>query len=157
MNKFFVQALILIFAMAACSNKESLPVEPVAEKRPVELELHDNIRIDNYFWLRDRENPEVIAYLEAENAYTARTLRPFKGLKNILFEEMKSRMQPDEESAPYRRGDYFYYIRYEEGSEYPIYARKKGSLDATEQVMLDVNKLAGDADYFAVSGFSQSG
>lgn len=156
MNKFFVQALILIFAMAACSNKESLPVEPVAEKRPVELELHDNIRVDNYFWLRDRENPEVIAYLDAENAHTARTLKPFEGLKNIVFEEIKARLQPDEESPPYRYGDYFYYVRYEEGSEYPIYARRKGSLEATEQVILDVNQLAGDADYYSVRGFSVS-
>jgi len=156
MNKSIVQLLILVFAMTACSNKEPALVEPAAEKRPVELKLHDNTRIDNYFWLRDRENPEVIAYLDAENAYTERTLEPFKGLQNIVLEEIKARLQPNEESAPYRYGDYFYYVRYEKGSEYPIYARRKGSLDAPEQIILDVNQLAGDADYYSVRGFSVS-
>ena len=156
MNKTLVQLLILVFAMTACSNKEPSLVEPMAEKRPVELELHDTTRVDDYFWLRDRENPEVIAYLDAENAHTERTLEPFKGLQNIVFEEIKARLQPDEESPPYKYGDYFYYVRYEEGSEYPIYARRKGTLGAPEQVILDVNQLAGDADYYSVRGFSVS-
>lgn len=120
------------------------------------LEIHGDSRVDNYFWLRERENPEVVAHLEAENAYTKQALRPYMGLRDALVDEMKSRMKQDEESAPYKRGDYFYYVRYVEGSEYPIYARKKGSLDAPEQVILDVNALAGDADYFSVSGFSVS-
>jgi oligopeptidase B len=155
-NKILIQLLALVFAMTACSDKEPSLIEPAAEMRPVELELHDNARVDNYFWLRDREDPEVIAYLDAENAHTERTLEPFKGLQNIVFEEIKARLQPDEESPPYRYGDYFYYARYEEGGEYPIYARKKGSLDAPEQVILDVNQLAGDADYYSVRGFSVS-
>ena len=135
MNKTLFQLLTLVFAMAACSDKEPSLVEQAAEKRPVELKLHDNTRVDNYFWLRDREDPEVIAYLDAENVHTERTLEPFKGLQNVVFEEIKARLQPDEESPPYRYGDYFYYVRYEEGSEYPIYARRKGSLDAPEQVI----------------------
>ena len=120
------------------------------------LEIHGNSRVDNYFWLRERENPEVIAYLEAENAYTEQALRPYEGLQDVLVDEMKARMKQDEESAPYKRGDYFYYVRYVDGGEYPIYARKEGSLDAPEQVILDVNALAGNADYFSVSGFSVS-
>jgi oligopeptidase B len=147
-------SFLLIFTLAACSNDK--PTEPSAEKRPVELELHGDVRVDDYYWLRERENPEVIAYLEAENAHMEKVLEPFMDLQKVLYNEMKSRIRQDDESAPYRRGDYFYYYRYVEGQEYPIYARKKGSLDATEEVMLDVNILAGDADYYSVSGFSVS-
>ena len=126
------------------------------EKKPFEMELHGDVRVDNYYWLRERENPEVIAYLNAENAYTEKMMEPMKGMQTILFDEIRSRMKEDEESAPYKRGDYYYYYRYVEGSEYPIYARKKGSLDADEQILLDVNQLAGDAEYFQVSGFKVS-
>ena len=116
------------------------------EKKPFEMELHGDVRVDDYYWLRERENPEVIAYLNAENAYTEKMMVPIKGIQTILFDEIRSRMKEDEESAPYKRGDYYYYYRYVEGSEYPIYARKKGSLDADEQILLDVNQLAGDAN-----------
>ena len=152
------QLLILVITLTACSseNTSSPASAPSAPKRPVTLETHGDSRVDDYFWLRERENPEVIAYLEAENAYTDQVLAPYKGLQGVLTDEMKARIQPDEESAPYKRGDYFYYVRYVEGSEYPIYARKKESLDAPAQVMLDVNALAGDADYFSVRGFSVS-
>ncbi|MGB5624811.1 MAG: S9 family peptidase [Woeseiaceae bacterium] len=154
--KNLLQLLILLVTLVACSGKEPSSPTPAPEKRPVTLELHGDSRVDNYFWLRERENPEVIAYLEAENAYAEQALSPYKGLQDGLIDEMKARMKQDEESAPYRRGDYYYYVRYVEGSEYPIYARKKGSLDAPEQVILDVNALAGDADYFSVRGFSVS-
>ena len=154
--KNLVQFLILAFAMVACTSEETETPAPAAEKRPVTLELHGDSRVDNYYWLRERENPEVISYLEAENAHTEEALSPFEGLQSVLFDEIKSRIKQDDESAPYRIGEYFYYIRYEEGSEYPIYARKKESLDAPEQIMLDVNKLAGDADYFSVRGFAVS-
>ena len=126
------------------------------ERKPARLELHGDVRIDNYYWLKERDNPDVIAYLDAENAYTEKMMAPMQGMQEILFDEIKSRIKEDEESAPYRRGDYFYYYRYVEGSEYPIYARKKGSLDADEEIMLDVNQLAGDADYFSVRGFKVS-
>jgi oligopeptidase B len=126
------------------------------EKKPVRLELHGDVRIDNYYWLRERNNPEVIAYLDAENAYTEKMMAPMQGMETILIDEIRSRMQEDDQSAPYKRGDYYYYYRYVKGSEYPIYARKKGSLDADEQVLLDVNQLAGDAGYFQVTGFKVS-
>jgi len=147
---------LLAFLLMACSSEEPASPSPSVEKRPVTLELHGDTRVDNYYWLRERENPEVISYLEAENAHTETALAPFSGLQSILFDEMKSRIKQEDQSAPYRRGDYFYYVRYEEGSEYPIYARQKGSLDAAEEIMLDVNELAGDADYFAVRNFSVS-
>ncbi len=151
--------LVLYFLMAttmACSGEETSTTVPTAEMRPVTLELHGDTRVDNYYWLRERENPEVIAHLEAENAHTEKALEPFSGLQGILANEMKSRIKQDDQSAPYRLGDHFYYTRYEEGNEYPIYARKKGSMNAPEQIMLDVNKLAGDASYFAVRNFSVS-
>ena len=156
--KNLTQLLILVTTLTACSSEiASSPASaPAPAKRPVTLEIHDDSRVDDYFWLRERENPEVIAYLEAENAYTDEVLGPYKGLQGVLIDEMKARIQPDEESAPYKRGDYLYYVRYVEGSEYPIYARKRESLDAPEQVLLDVNALAGDADYFSVRGFSVS-
>ncbi|MGI9237268.1 MAG: S9 family peptidase [Woeseiaceae bacterium] len=152
----FVALVLLTVALAACSEKKASTTIASAEKKPVTLEIHEDKRVDDYFWLRDRDNPEVIAYLDAENAHTEEALSPYKGLQSVLFEEMKGRIQQDEETAPYRRGDYFYYVRYVEGSEYPIYARKKGSLEADEQIILDVNELAGDADYFSVRGLDVS-
>jgi len=146
--------LLVVAIMAACTEEHS--AVPTPEKKPVRHELHDDVRVDNYFWLKERENPDVIAYLEAENAYTDKMTTPMRGMQGILFDEMKSRIKEDEVSAPYKRGDYFYYTRYIEGSEYPIYARKKGSLGAAEEIMLDVNQLAGDADYFAVRAFRVS-
>jgi len=156
MAKNILPLLVVAFTLGACSSEDAAPTAPTPEKRPQTLELHGDKRIDNYFWLRERENPEVIAYLEAENAHTENVLSPYKGLQGVLFEEMKSRMKQDDESAPYKRGDYFYSVRYEEDREYPIYVRRKGSLDASVEVMLDVNKLAGDADYFSLRGFSVS-
>ena len=151
-----VHFAFLCLTLFACSQDEPWAPAPAPEKRPVTLELHGDTRVDDYFWLRERENPEVIQYLEAENAHMEEMLAPFKGLQGVLLEEMKARLPQDDESAPYRRGEYFYYYRYVEGGEYPIYARKKGSLDAPEQILLDVNKLAGDADYFSLVSFDVS-
>ena len=151
-----VLLLISTLALAACSNEQEASTAPVAEKRPLTLEQHGDSRVDEYYWLRERENPQVIAYLEAENAYTDAALAEYAGLQRIVADEMKSRIKQEDESVPYRIGEYFYYTRYVEGGEYPIYARKKGSLSAAEQIMLDVNKLAGNASYFSVRGLSVS-
>ena len=152
-NKNPVHLLLLCLALVAACTQDQ-PSAPSPAKRPVTLELHGDTRVDDYFWLRERDNPDVVAYLEAENAYTEKMLEPFKGLQGVLNDEMKARLRQDDESAPYRRGEYFYYYRYVEGSEYPIYARRKGSIDATEEILLDVNKLAGDADYFSLVNFN---
>lgn len=125
------------------------PTPPVAAKKPVELTLHGDTRTDDYFWLRERENPEVIAYLDAENAYFEAETAHLEPLREALFEEIKGRIKQDDASVPYRLGDYFYNHRYEEGKEYPIYARRKGSPDAEEEVILDVNVLAEGHDYYA--------
>jgi oligopeptidase B len=146
--------VIATLACAACSGPVSQ--EPMLEKKPKRLEIHGDVRIDDYYWLRERDNPEVIAYLEAENAYADRVMASWSDLHRRVLDELKSRIKPVEESVPYRDGDYFYYSRYEEGKEYPLYCRRKGSLDAPEQVLLDVNAGAEGHDYYAVRGFTVS-
>jgi oligopeptidase B len=146
----FAAATILV----ACSADN--PEPPMLTKIPERLEIHGDVRIDNYFWLNERDNPDVIDYLEAENAYLESAMSPYEGLQNTLFDEMKSRIKQDEQSVPYRDGDYFYYYRYEEGREYPIYCRKKGSLDADEEVLLDVNIGAEGHEFYSVRGFAVS-
>lgn len=115
---------------------------PTAKVVPHEMTEHDNVRTDNYFWLRERDNPEVIAYLEAENEYTEVVMAHTEELREKLFEEIKGRIKQTDLSVPYRLGDYYYYSRTEEGKEYPIYARKPGSLEADEEILVDVNEVA---------------
>jgi oligopeptidase B len=129
---------------------------PVAEKKTKELTIHGHTRIDPYYWLRERDNPEVIAYLEAENAYREAVMRSTQPLQEKLYKEMVGRIRQDDASVPYRENGYYYYTRYEEGREYPIYCRKKGSLEAPEEVLADVNELAAGHDYFHVGGMSVS-
>ena len=145
---------VALFVLNGCSENEVSA--PMAEKKPKELEMHGDVRVDDYFWLRERENPEVIAYLEAENAFTESVMAETAGLRQRLFEELKSRIKQDDSTAPYKHGDYYYYRRYEKDLDYPIYARRQGSMEADEEILLDVNVLAGDEEFFAVSGFQVS-
>jgi oligopeptidase B len=123
---------------------------PVAEKQPQIFELHGDKRIDNYFWMRDRDNPKVIAYLEGENAYTQAMMQHTEGLQTQLYEEMLSRIKETDLSVPYRKDEYYYYSRTEEGKAYPIYCRKKGNLDAPEEVLLDQNEMSQGHDFFSI-------
>jgi oligopeptidase B len=154
MKKALITLSAVLAFPVACSKDNSGP--PMLEKIPEKLEIHGDVRIDNYFWLKDRGNPDVISYLEAENAYADKVMSPYEGLQETLFNEMKSRIKQDDESVPYRDGDYYYYYRYEEGREYPIYCRRKGSLDADEQILLDVNIGAEGENYYSVRGFAVS-
>ncbi len=129
---------------------------PSAAQQPKELTIHGDTRIDEYYWLNERENPEVISYLEAENKYLDTMMSHTKDLQERLFEELKGRIKEDDQSVPYRDNGYYYLTRYEEGQEYPIYSRKEGSLEAAEEVMLNVNELAKDFDFFNVGGRSVS-
>ena len=122
---------------------------PVARVIPEQLETHGHTRIDNYYWLNQRDNPAVIEYLEEENAYTDALMAHTGGLQEELFEEIKGRIKQSDLSVPVREGDFFYYSRTEDGRDYPIYARKRGSLDATEEVILDVNAHAEGHDYYS--------
>ncbi|HAF30457.1 MAG TPA: oligopeptidase B [Bacteroidales bacterium] len=144
----------IIFTIS-CTNDIQMNI-PDVKKIPRELTIHGQTRVDNYFWLNERENPEVIKYLEDENDYTKSVLKPTEGLQEKLFEEMKSRIKEKDESVPYEKNDYFYYTRYEEGKEYPIYCRKKGSLDSEEEIMLNVNEMADGYEYYHINGLSIS-
>ena len=124
---------------------------PLAPKKPQLLEIHGHQRQDPYYWMNDRENQEVIDYLNAENSYLKEVMKPTEGLQKQLFEEMKGRIKEQDESVPYFKSGYFWYTRYEKGSEYPIFCRKLGSLEAEEVVILDVNILAEGKSYFQVA------
>ena len=138
-------------------NKYAAKVSPpVAEKHPYVSVLHGDERIDNYFWMRDRDNPKVIAYLEAENAYTESMMQHTEALQTTLYDEMLTRIKETDLSVPYRKGDFYYYSRTEEGKAYPIYCRKHGSLDATEEVLLDQNELASGHDFLSLGVFQVS-
>jgi oligopeptidase B len=132
------------------------PRPPVAAKRPTPLEMHGDTRLDDYYWLRDRENPEVIEYLQEENAYLEAMTAHHAELRQTLFEEIVERIPQTDVEVPVRLDDFYYYRRYEEGLEYPIYARRKGSLDAPEEILLDVNELAEGHDYYSVAGVNVS-
>ncbi|GAP93791.1 S9 family peptidase [Leptolyngbya sp. NIES-2104] len=123
---------------------------PIAAQHRYVHQLHDDERIDDYFWLRERDNPEVIAYLEAENAYTEAIMQHTESLQTKLYEEMLSRIQEDDLSVPYRWGEFYYYTRTESGKAYPIHCRKPRSLDAPEEVLLDQNELAQGNEYFSL-------
>jgi oligopeptidase B len=125
---------------------------PVAKIEPTRLEKHGDVRIDDYYWLNERDNPEVLDYLEAENAYTDSVMAGTRDLQETLFQEIKGRIKQNDQSVPYRLDDYYYYSRQEEGKEYPIYCRKKGSLDADEQIMIDVNAIAEGHEFCSVRG-----
>jgi oligopeptidase B len=127
---------------AAVLAQESSTKPPVATRKPHTTEIHGYTLKDDYFWLREKGSTEVTTYLEAENAYTDAVMKPFKTLEETLYKEMLGRIKQTDLSVPYRLGEYFYYSRTEEGKQYPILCRKKGSMDAPEDVMLDVNKLA---------------
>ena len=123
---------------------------PLAPKKPQILEIHGHQRQDSYYWMNDRENLEVIDYLNAENAYLKEVMKPTESLQKQLFEEMKGRIKEQDESVPYFKSGYFWYSRFEKGSEYPVYCRKLGSLEAQEEIILDVNILAEGKSYFQV-------
>jgi oligopeptidase B len=123
---------------------------------PTRLEKHGHIRLDNYYWLRERGNPEVIAYLKEENEHAEKAMAHTNGLEEKLFEEIKARFKQTDISVPYKRDDYFYYTRYEEGREYPIYGRKRGSLDQPEETLLDGNVLAEGHEFFSIGGWAVS-
>lgn len=123
---------------------------PAAKKIPYRLEKHGEVRVDDYYWLRERKNPEVLDYLKAENDYADAVLKPAEKLRDELFAEMKGRIKEDDSSVPFRYGGYYYYKRYEPGSEYPIYARKKGALEAPEEILLNVNEMARGSSFYQV-------
>ncbi|RYG02839.1 MAG: S9 family peptidase, partial [Chitinophagaceae bacterium] len=129
---------------------------PFASKISKELNAHNDIRVDEYYWLNNPEDPDVIRYLEAENAYTEAMLAGTKSFQEKLFTEMKSRIREKDESLPFFENGYWYYNRFEEGFQYAVVARKKQVLTATEEVLLDQNQMASGLQYFKVGGYTVS-
>lgn len=129
---------------------------PIAPKHPHPITQHGQTRIDEYYWMRRRDDPAVLAYLKAENDYLEELMQHTKPLQEQLFLEMKGRIKEDDSSAPQPHGEYFYYTRNEEGKQYPIYCRKHGSLDAAEEILLDQNLLAADLAFCRIGSFSIS-
>ncbi len=123
---------------------------PKANKIPKELTIHGDTRIDNYYWLNDREDKNVINYLNDENEYTSRKLKHTEELQSKLYEEIVGRLDKNEESVPELMDGYYYYQKYQEGGEYPIFCRKRGSLENTEEVLIDQNELAKGQSYSAI-------
>jgi oligopeptidase B len=129
---------------------------PVAKKIPKELVIHNHKRVDNYYWLSQRDNPEVINYLKAENNYTYAVMKDTEELQEKIYGEIIGRIKQTDLSVPYFSNEYFYYVRYEEGKEYPVYCRKKETLENLEEILLDVNEMAKGFEYFEVSGIAVS-
>jgi oligopeptidase B len=128
----------------------------MVKKIPTKIEKHGHVRVDDYHWLREREDPEVIKYLNEENERAAKEMAHTGDFEEKLFEEIKGRFKQTDMSVPYRRDDYFYYTRYEQGKEYAIYARKRGALDQPEEIMLDANILAEGHEFFSIGGSAVS-
>ncbi len=153
---FFV--LNLSFASVSQNGKKmtKLPSAPIAKKIPHELTKHNDTRVDDYYWLNERENDEVISHLHQENAYYEQCTAHTKAFQKNLFEEMKSRIKEDDASVPYKRNGYWYITRFEIGKDYPIYSRKKNSLEAPEEIMFECNEMAEGHDFFNLGGISVS-
>jgi oligopeptidase B len=149
-------ATVLTMSNIAFAEPATAPTPPATAKKPHVTKIHGDTLVDNYFWLRDKSNPDVIAHLEAENAYTAAMTADTKPLQEKLYTEMLGHVKQTDVNVPYRLGGYYYYSRTEEGKQYPIYARKKGSLDAAEEITLDLNELAKGLKFLSLGSYRVS-
>jgi oligopeptidase B len=168
MNKFYFRRMHLallslttlilafVFGLPAADTASSLPAPPVAKKEPKVTEISGQKLVDNYFWLRDKKNPDVKAYLDAENVYTDAVMKPTEPLQKKLYKEMLSRIKETDVEVPYKEGDDFYYARTEAGKQYGIRCRKKGSMDAPEEILLDVNELAKGQTFMSLGAYDVS-
>ena len=172
--KYFqsISMLAVAIMLGACTNQTTekklmKPDAPVAAKADTILKEHGQTRVDPYFWMRltdeqkraespDDHTREVLAYLNTENDYTKAVMSHTENLQEKLYEEIVGRIKQTDESVPYLSNGYWYYTRYEEGDEYPIYCRKKGTLEASEEILLNVNELAEGYDYYAAGGLNVS-
>src|SRR5947207_8029244 len=158
-----VSLLLLILSISTITfmkvidqNGNLMLQPPSTEKKPKITEINGDKLVDNYFWLREKSNPAVISHLEAENAYTAAAMKPTEAVQHKLYKEILSHIKQTDANVPYRLGDYFYYTRTVEGQQYPIFCRRKGSVDAAEQILLDLNELAKGQKFMAVGSFVPS-
>lgn len=159
----FLAVMFLLLASACNPQKESkilkqsdFPTPPVAEVRPDTFVEFSHQRIDEYYWMKDKTNPKVIEYLNAENAYADTVMASTKGLQETIYSEILGRMKEDDESYPSLRDGYYYYSRSEAGKQYPTYCRKKGVMDAAEEIIFDINEMAEGKPAFIFRGYSIS-
>lgn len=157
---FFVLASIVLAldgsSVAQSNGGASTPQPPMTTKKTKTTKIHNDTIIDDYFWLREKSNPDVISHLEAENTYADAMMKPTVALQEKLYKEMVGHIKETDVTVPYRWGDYFYYTRTEQGKQYPVYARKKGNLEAKEEVLLDLNEMSKGLSFFSVSVFAPS-
>ena len=157
---FFPFIYSITFALGCNSNYKSMPNSnispPVADEVPYQHKIHDHIRIDPYYWLNQRDNPEVLDYLDRENDYYQKMTAHTQAFQEELYKEMRARIKEDDSSVPYFYNGYWYITRYEEGKDYPVYVRKKEVLTATEEILFDCNEMAKGLDYFRLVGISVS-
>ena len=149
-------AMVLSVAFSLTAQAADNATPPVAAKKPRVMTKFGDRRVDDYFWLREKSDPEVIDYLKAENEYTYALMKPLEGFRDKLYKEMLSRIKETDDSVPYRKRGYWYYQRDIEGKQYPIYVRRKGSMEGAEEVLLDVNELARDRKYTSVGAMEVS-
>lgn len=154
-NSLIAVLVSALLVPTACKNNSDMKA-PVAKKIPEELTIHGDTRIDDYYWLKNREDSAVIAYLEEENAYREAIMKDTEELQSKLYDEIVGRIKQTDMSVPYRLNGYYYYTRYEEDKEYPLYCRKKGSLEREEEIMLNINEMADGYAYYQVGGLSVS-
>jgi oligopeptidase B len=153
---YFLTVLTFLWVGVAVGQTTADMEPPKAKIEPKADTMFDTVLVDNYFWLRDRDNPEVIAYLEAENDYTEASMSHAKDLQEKLYNEMVGRIKETDLSVPVKVGDYYYYSREEKGKQYEIYCRKAGSLEAEEEILLDLNKLAEGHDFLRLGAYEVS-
>jgi oligopeptidase B len=159
MDRSLIPFLLMTMATPtgmAAEAAGSLPTPPTARKVPHPVEVHGDRLADDYFWLRDKKNPEVAAYLEAENAFAEAVMKPTEALQEALYKEMLGRIQETDVNVPYRRGGHFYYSRTEQGKQYPIHCRRAGSLEAAEEITVDLNALAEGKKFMALGAYQPS-
>ena len=168
MKRFLVlQIIFLLIAFATILSlsragfaQSKLPAAalqpPMTEKKTKITKIHDDTLTDDYFWLREKTNPAVLAHLEAENSYAEAMMKPTAGLQEKLYKEMVGHIKETDVTVPYRWGDYFYYTRTEQGKQYQIYCRKQGTLDAKEEIVLDPNELSKGLKFFSVGAYVPS-
>ena len=162
MRRHFPPVLVLLLALLSLhqfktmAQTDNAPAPPVAKKLTRTTTVHGTTLSDDYFWMRDKKNPEVIAYLEAENAYTDAMMKPTAALQEKLYKEMLSRIKETDQQVPYMSGGYLYYTRTEAGKQYAIWARRKGAMSAPEEVLLDLNEMVKGHPYMSVSDFEVS-
>ena len=158
--KQIAYGLLLVMGLSLMDNQsmlgDNLARPPVAKKSPKTIQIHGETRVDDYFWLREKENSAVVEYLKTENAYADVIMEPTKGFREALYKEMLARIKESDMEVPYKQGDYFYYTRTEEGKQYPVFCRKKGSVEGAEEVTLDMNEMAKGHPFFSIGGYDVS-